>query len=43
MSGPLSFKVRLLDGDMIWKRQDHLRHHQEATVTEPFLDQLGKT
>ena len=37
MSGPLSFKVCLLDGDMIWRRhQDHLRQHQEATDTEPF-------
>ena len=37
MSGPLSFKVCLLDGDMIWRRhQDHLRQHQETTVTEPF-------
>ena len=37
MSAPLSFKVCLLDGDMIWrKHQNHLRQHQEATVTEPF-------
>ena len=33
----MSFKVCLLDGDMIWRRhQDYLKQHQEATVTEPF-------
>ena len=37
MSAPLSFKVCLLDGDMILRRhQDHLRQHPEAIVIEPF-------
>ena len=48
MSVPLSFKVCLLDGDMMWRRhQDHLRQHQEATVPEPIgssgEDQITET
>ena len=40
MSGPLAFKVCLLDGDMIWRRhQNQLRQHQEALLLS-HLDHL---